>query len=209
MPTTAQAFAERVGAKADPERIKSLQSELAAANKSLATAGANMQRLSKIQFDLSGRIGKLNQELRVLRINCYEAIAAEHPANYEAYRQKIHEQEEARNDLVKAMSYVVSFALAQAELDQALANQAEREVTAKLFHAQALERRSAALEAAHALKKLDDGIVLNFTEAASEGLLKQAARAQHDADNYKAQASKLRADMAAEQDLIAGGLFNG
>lgn len=209
MSTTATAFAERVRAKADPERIKSLQSELAAANKNLATAGANMQRLSKIRFDLSGRINKLSLELRTLRVQCYEAVAAEHPANYEAYRQKIHEHEEDRNDLVKAMSYVVSFALAQAQLDQALANQAEREVTAKLFHAQALERRSNALEAANALKTIDDGIVLNFSEAKSQELLELAKRAQHDAENYQAQASKLRADMAAEQDLIAGGLFNG
>lgn len=57
---------------------------------------------------------------------------------------------------------------------------------------------SATLEAEYILTKLDDGVVLNFRKFVSQQLLEQAKRAQDDADNYRGQASKIKADMATD-----------
>jgi chromosome segregation ATPase len=184
------------------------KANLKTAEQRLAKAGAAVARLSKVRFNLSGQINKLNMELRTLRLACYEAIAAEHPANYEAARQKIHECEEMRNDLTKVMSYIVSWSLADANIEQASANYAERDATAKLFEAEADHRRSELERLAQGARELAPDLKLS-NDSKTTQLLNQSARARREADTFQAQVTKLQAERSHEQDLIAGGLFNG
>ena len=175
----------------------------------MASATAQVNRFSKVRFSLSGKINELNLTLRKTRVAAYEEASYERDVNYESLCEEIRHLETQRNDLAKAMSYVVSFSLARAEVAQAEANFAEREATARLLSAQALQRRFATLDAAKALKKIDDGISISFRDATSQRLLEQASAAQREADNYKAIVSKAKADMATEQDLVSPNLFNG
>ena len=196
-------------AGAAPESLEVLQQNLTNAEKAYTVGLSKRDQLSKARNNLNQRIAGLNRTLRVKRVESYEAAANEHPANHEALCKEIRVLAQQRDDAVAALSYITSFSLSAAETALLQAEADEREATAKLLTAQALDARKASLEAAQAAKKIDPGISMNFANAKSQRLLEQANSAQYQSDRIKESLAQHKAAAAAEQQLVAPGLING
>lgn len=201
-------FIEEAG-ETSPIDIDTLRTALRTAEQTQASALAKREQLSKVRNDLNYQIAKLNLTLRQKRIASYEAVADEHPANAKKLNEEIRLLTAQRDEARMSLSYITSFKLAQAEITLKDAEADEREATARVLSRQALDSRKASLAAASAAKIQDPGIVISFGAAQSQGTLEQAKQAQYSCDRLREEVVLMKAKMANEQGLVAGGLFNG
>ena len=185
-----------------------LADRLSSAERQVVRCQSECDRLRGLAAELHGDVANLNDRIKSAKVQALTFTSEGKGENAEPIWDEINRLRTEKGHRLDALSYVTSFAGADANLNLLEAEIVERERAAALLEAQAIAARKALLAKVSEAAATDPGFTVNFKESKSQRLLEMSASIHREIEGKREALNRERERVAREQDLAGPRLWN-